>query len=165
MVSVQLIGIDPGLVHTGCVSIVLVPHLDAFQLRSHVVAGLDVQQTKHWVEATQALMHGVQSEVFIEAYRPRSHFDSDAAMGAAVKEMKQALPGSQTLLNTGVKKIVTPELMKAMNIWSFSQRTNHQDLRSAARIAVYGGLKDPEINPVITKLVLDHLDGNTWKEI
>lgn len=163
--SFQLIGIDPGLVHTGCVSIVLLPTRQAIQLRSHVVAGLDVQQVKHWVEASMALQQGVQSEVFIEAYRPRSHFDSDAAMGAAVKEMKQALPGSKTLLNTGVKKIVTPELMKIMNIWSFSQRTNHQDLRSAARIAVYGGLKDPEINQVITKLVIDHLDGNTWKEI
>ena len=163
--TVQLIGIDPGLVHTGCVSITLFPITEAIRLSSHVVAGLDVQQVKHWVEASQALMPGVQSEVFIEAYRPRSHFDSDAAMGAAVKEMKQALPGSETLLNTGVKKIVTPELMKVMNIWSFSQRTNHQDLRSAARIAVYGGLKDPEINPVITKLVIDHLDGNTWKEI
>ena len=163
--TVQLIGIDPGLVHTGCVSITLHPDLGAFQLRSHVVAGLDVQQVKRWVmlvDAYQALVH---SEIFIEAYRPRSHFDSDAAMGAAVKEMKQALPGSKTLLNTGVKKIVTPELMKVMNIWTFSQRTNHQDLRSAARIAVYGGLKDPEINPVITKLVVDHLDGNTWKEI
>lgn len=162
---VQLIGIDPGLVHTGCVSITLFPDPGAIRLRSHVVAGLDVQQTQHWVEARRALQPDVQSEVFIEAYRPRSHFDSDAAMGAAVKEMKQALPGSKTLLNTGVKKIVTPELMKAMNIWSFSQRTNHQDLRSAARIAVYGGLKDPEINQVITKLVIDHLDGNTWKEI
>lgn len=162
---VHLIGIDPGLVHTGCVSITLFPDPKGIRTRSHVVAGLDVQQTKHWVEARMALRPDVQSEIFIEAYRPRSHFDSDAAMGAAVKEMKQALPGSQTLLNTGVKKIVTPELMKAMNIWSFSQRTNHQDLRSAARIAVYGGLKDPEINPVITKFVIDHLDGNTWKEI
>lgn len=162
---VQLIGIDPGLVHTGCVSITLFPDQGAFRLRNYVVSGLNVQQVQNWVEATMALRPDVQCEIFIEAYRPRSHFDSDAAMGAAVKEMKQALPGSKTLLNTGVKKIVTPELMKAMNIWSFSQRTNHQDLRSAARIAVYGGLKDPEINPVITKLVIDHLDGNTWKEI
>lgn len=165
MVSVQLIGIDPGLVHTGCVSIVLYPDRGAIRLRSHAVAGLNVKHVQDWVLATRALQGDLPCSVFIEAYRPRSHFDSDAAMGAAVKEMKQALPGSQTLLNTGVKKIVTPELMKAMNIWSFSQRTNHQDLRSAARIAVYGGLKDPEINPVITKLVLDHLDGNTWKEI
>lgn len=165
MTPVQLIGIDPGLVHTGCVSITLFPGQGSLRLRNYVVSGLNVQQVEHWVEATLALRPDVQSEIFIEAYRPRSHFDSDAAMGAAVKEMKQALPGSTTLLNTGVKKIVTPELMKVMNIWSFSQRTNHQDLRSAARIAVYGGLKDPEINPVITKLVIDHLDGNTWKEI
>ena len=163
--SVQLIGIDPGLVHTGCVSITLYPEQGSIHLHSHVVAGLNVQDVQQWVEAVGAGPWGADRAVFIEAYRPRSHFDSDAAMGAAVKEMKQALLGSKTLLNTGVKKIVTPELMKAMNIWSFSQRTNHQDLRSAARIAVYGGLKDPEINPVITKFVIDHLDGNTWKEI
>lgn len=165
MKPVQLIGIDPGLVHTGCVDITLFPTRGAIRLRTYVVSGLDVKQVQYWVGITRARPSDMHSAIFIEAYRPRSHFDSDAAMGAAVKEMKQALPGSETLLNTGVKKIVTPELMKAMNIWSFAQRTNHQDLRSAARIAVYGGLKDPEINPVITKLVTDHLDGNTWKVI
>lgn len=165
MKPVQLIGIDPGLVHTGCVCITLFPVSGGIHLRSYVVSGLDVKQVQYWVGITRSPETDMYSALFIEAYRPRSHFDSDAAMGAAVREMKKVLPDAQTLLNTGVKKIVTPELMKAMNIWSFSQRTNHQDLRSAARIAVYGGLKDPEINPVITKLVIDHLDGNTWKVI
>ena len=153
------IGVDPGLVHTGIVGLGFDQSLHQDHTWSEVVDGLHAEAvadvTSGWPNAW----------VVIEAYRPRSHYQADARMGAGINEMKRLIKRATTLDNTGVKKIVTPELMKVMNIWSFSQRTNHQDLRSAARIAIYGGLKDPEINQVITKFVIDHLDGNTWKEI
>ena len=71
----------------------------------------------------------------IEAYRPRSHLQSDARMGALVNKLRDSIPGSRTMDNTGMKTVITPELMKLMGVWLFTTKSHHQDLRSAARIA------------------------------
>ena len=71
--------------------------------------------------------------------------------------LKRSLPSVEILDNTGVKKVVTKPLMQLLDCWDFPTVTHHQDLRSAARIALYGGLKDQEINSLLTKIVMKQL--------
>jgi hypothetical protein len=40
--------------------------------------------------------------------------------------------------------------------------TNHQDLRSAARIALLGMAKNEETNGVLASVVSAHLNNNPW---
>jgi hypothetical protein len=71
--------------------------------------------------------------------------------------LRRSLPGVEILDNTGVKKVVTKPLMQLLGCWDFPTVTHHQDLRSAARIALYGGLKDQDINSLLTQIVMKQL--------
>ena len=81
---------------------------------------------------------------------------------AAVQEYR-GLKGSTVLPNMGVKKVVRRPLMELLGAWKFSTVTHHQDLRSAARIALLGMLKDPHMNRLLFDVVLDHIEGRTWR--
>ena len=83
-------------------------------------------------------------------------------MVTAVSEMRKAT-GGKVLLNEGVKKVIRPELMKLLHVWLFSTKTHHQDLRAAARIGLFGMVKDEHLNRVLADIVRDHLDGCDWK--
>lgn len=157
---VVIIGIDPGLVHTGVVAIELDDLRRSWHVEPHVVAGLDVDEVKDIVTSYDA-----KDYVFIEAYRPRSHYGTDARMGKGVADMKAAIKGSTALDNTGVKQVVGQPLMEMLGVWKFSQTTHHQDLRSAARIGLYGALKVPYLNQILTEFVTDQLDGRAWTQL
>ena len=100
--------------------------------------------------------------VFIEGYRSRSNFAHDAKMITAVQTLKRLIPGSTVLDNMGVKKIITPDLMKELGVWTFTLQTNHQDLRSAARIALFGMVKEDEYNTLLAKIITDTVQGFPW---
>jgi hypothetical protein len=85
----------------------------------------------------------------------------DEQMMLANTEFKRALEG-QLLRNNGVKQVVSPELMKLAGVWSFSSRTHHQDLRSAARIALLGMMLEPALNQVLYTYTTDNIDGRKW---
>ena len=70
--------------------------------------------------------------------------------------------GGFLLRNTGVKKVVTQELMELCHCWKFPSKTHHQDLRSAARIALLGMMLDDTLNKVLYTYATDNVDGRTW---
>ena len=100
--------------------------------------------------------------VFIEGYRSRSNFAHDSKMITAVHTLKRLIPKSTALDNMGVKKIITPDLMKVLGVWTFTLQTNHQDLRSAARIALFGMVKENEYNTLLAKIITDTVQGFPW---
>ena len=153
----HVVGIDPGLVHTGVVLFTFDRQQRLIVIDHEAVAGPDTIRVQQFLGGLRNDAH-----IFIEKYQPRSHLNTDAMMGKAVLEMKQALPGAQVLLNTGVKKVVRQPLMELLGVWKFSTVTHHQDLRSAARIALLGMLKSEHLNRVLTTVVTDHLEGRTW---
>ncbi len=153
---VQIIGIDPGLVDTGLVYFEFYPQNKQYRIQHHVVENLDFNEIEDWCKNRPV------NSIFIEAYRPRSHFQNDARMGTAINELKHRLPKAVTLDNTGVKKVIKPDLMKLLGVWQFKTSTHHQDLRAAARIGLYGLVKNVEWNPILAQLVMDHLDGKPW---
>jgi hypothetical protein len=156
----HVLGIDPGLVHTGMVWLSFVPKMREVQVRHHAVAGPDIMK----IQRLAGAFSGDDCRIFIEAYRPRSAFNTDARMGEAVSTIRVATGGT-VLDNTGVKKVVKQPLMELLGVWKFATPTHHQDLRSAARIALLGMLRDERLNTVVANVVRDHLDGNTWTRV
>lgn len=151
--GVRVIGIDPGLVHTGVVSFHFLE--GAVRAVGHAVNGLNPDKIIEWLDnyGPSLKMQGV----FIEAYRPRSHFDTDSRMSNGVQRIKAALPNSKIISNTGVTKVITRQTMELLDCWAFDTTTHHQDLRSAARIGLYGMVKDEVLNSVLFATIVAKL--------
>lgn len=162
MVYLTAMGVDPGLVHTGVVTLTLDRGRREFFTDHRVLDGVGPVALSE-LEDLRAGWLPHKGASFVEAYRPRSAYDSDARMGKAVSDI--AAMGFKPINNTGVKKVVRVDLMKLLNLWTFSTPTHHQDLRSAAYIMIYGLLKNPRTNKVLAGFVSDHVAGHTWQRI
>lgn len=154
----HIVGIDPGLVHTGVVHM----HFDRVDRvltnRRLVVEGVQPLEILEWLVANKLSADAI----FIEGYRPRSNYGTDTKMLEAVKDYKNTLRNTVVLQNMGVKKIIKQDLMELLSVWTFSTTTNHQDLRSAARIALLGMVKNAQYNEVLSYFVSSHLLGSPW---
>jgi hypothetical protein len=136
-------------VHTGVVSLMFFPERRHIAVGHCVVLGPDAQAVKQYCPA--------KAIGFIEGYRPRHHMQHDSKMVKAVAEMRAAT-GFKVLDNTGVKKIVLPSVMEVLGVQKFSTPTHHDDLRSAARIALLGMYKDTDLNRLVATVIKAHLD-------
>ena len=145
---IAVCGIDPGVIHTGCVEILFNPETSNISVSSEVVEGIDVEKIKTFTQDAD--------RVFVEAYKPRSNFAVDTYMQESIGELKKALPSATFLNNMGIKKIVTVPLMQLLEVYNFDTPTHHQDLRSAARILLLGMIKDPVLNKHLTDIVRNH---------
>ena len=162
MPVLHIVGVDPGLVHTGCVRILIAKEGREIRTAHHLVDGIDGSEVSRW-----AHLMGPTPDIFIEKYTPRMHFATDERMVKGEAELKRAMPTAALLPNTGVKSIVTPAILHVLGLDAFSTVSHHQDLRSAARIAILGMMKDDTLNRALADIVMDHLDGEPWpvKEI
>lgn len=158
MQTTHIVGVDPGIVHTGVVSMLFLPSMREVVVSHAVVQGTDVAATAGQIKLFHA---GRPDAIFIEGFRPRSNLQHDKDMLAAVSSMREATRG-KVLDNMGIKTVVKTPVLKLLGVWSFSTPTHHQDLRSAARIAVLGMMKDDQLNLLLADVVRDHLDGRTW---
>ena len=162
MDSVHVIGIDPGLVDTGLVALSLSREKRTVTVQHAVVEGYDVDKIEELVRARP------RSRVFAEKYRPRKHLSSDERMVKGEALLKSRLVQSMhlplhLLNNTGVSTTVKPGVLQLLGLWKFSTATHHQDLRSAARIAVLGMLKDNDTNRLLSDVVRDAINGRPWR--
>lgn len=162
----EIVGVDPGLVHTGAVLIRPLAHVRAIEIMHEAIAGPDAQALEDWLARTSLHQRpwtpGRGPMMFIEGYRQRSNYGTNDKMIEAVMNFKKKFPFSRVMQNTGVKQVVRRPLMELLGVWSFSTPTHHQDLRSAARIGVYGALKSEVLNDLLFNIVNDHLAGRTW---
>lgn len=150
--TTTIIGIDPGLVHTGLV-VMQFSDKNVLSIAPKVFDGKDAKAPAEFAE-----QWGRGAHVFIESYRPRGNvYGTDEAMRSLLAEFKAAMPSAKILDNTGVKKVINTELMRTFDVWSFEEKTHHQDLRSAARIALYGAVKDDELNAVLYRYAVSQL--------
>lgn len=156
-----VIGVDPGIVHTGIVMLEFEPELRQLTVDHRVVDGTDAVAASAAVQDMAGLDRFAVLDTFIEEYRPRSGFSVDQQMMTANSEFRTALRG-KLLRNMGVKKVVTQPLMQLLKVWDFGTRTHHQDLRSAARIALLGMMLDDNLNQVLYTFTTDNIDGRDW---
>lgn len=155
----HVIGVDPGLVHTGVVSMAFIPADKKIVVRHLVVTGPDPEAVKEWIAVTHP---NLKPFIFVERYVPRQRLSTDERMVKAEAAFMAGLAGAKWIRNTGVKQVVSPELMNMLGVWTFPAVTHHQDLRSAARIGLYGMMKNPHLNPVLAGAIRDYLDGVEW---
>jgi len=156
---IHLLGIDPGLVDTGAVLFQFETSRHSLQTSARRFDGGDATEIAEWVASLSP-----QPITFIERYRDRGTvFTTHNAMRNLEMQLREAIPGATLLDNSGVKRIVTKDLMVALGVWKFDILTNHQDLRSAARIALLGALRVPELNQVITEHLIALLDQEVTK--
>jgi hypothetical protein len=156
----HVIGIDPGLVDTGVVSLMFKPNLKILHIEHTVYPGTDFDGLSDWIYQPG---RPAKQFVFVEKYRPRLKLDSDVRMVQAEQDLKRALPDAQFLQNMGIKRVIPQTLMEVFGVWSWPTVTHHQDLRSAARIALLGMVKNTQLNAVTADVVRDHLEGKPWR--
>ena len=155
---IALVGIDPGVVHSGVVRFEFQIPQQKLLINFKLFNGLECDEIVRYVK------YRPYEKAFIEKYQPRSHFSWDTDMQTAVIELKKRLPHSRVLLNTGVKKVITDALMRTLDVWQFPAVSHHQDLRAAARIGLYGMVKDPEWNQELYRMVEKTLfTQDPWK--
>lgn len=155
----HVVGIDPGLVDTGVVRLLFDSTKRVLTIETNVVSGPDPETTNDWTYQTGL----PRPKVFIERYRPRQNLNADTRMVQAEREFKQWMPTAQFLPNTGVRKVVPQQLLLALGLWKFRTVTHHQDLRSAARIAILGMMKDDWLNTLLADVVKAYLTGQPWQ--
>lgn len=165
-------GVDPGVVDTGVVSLILDSDKRVFEVLHRVYSGVSSMDKNEFVLKAPFIKDlgpyvstiGNKKDrraCFIEGYRNRGKdMRQDQQMTSLVQMCHQLIPGSKVVDNTGVKKVVKPAFM---DLFAFDfPKTNHADLHSAARIALKGGLMNPEINRVLSDFVRDAIEGRPW---
>jgi Holliday junction resolvasome RuvABC endonuclease subunit len=165
MEHAAVIGIDPGLVDSGIVV------LEFHPAREQVVAQCAAIATDYDdLETTAQMVYSALSDmlaeplpneayIFIEAYRERGQtYGTNSKMRELLSALRTVLPKAVVLDNMGVKKVITPQMMKALDLTGFP-RTNHDDIQSAARIALLGMVKDDELNAVLYRVLRAAADG------
>lgn len=156
---ISIVGVDPGLVHTGCVKLDFDVRQRIIERQFVVIDGLEIRELAGWVRLNDTHV----DHVFVEKYRPRHNFSQDPEMLKAEGEIKRLLPKAELVSNTGIMKAVPLPLLQLLGLRDFPVGTHHQDLRSAARILVKGMMKKPGLNKLLASVVTDALDGNGWE--
>jgi hypothetical protein len=159
--STVVAGVDPGLVNTGLVVLEFSPTIRTLITSHDVIDGLDPNATRAVLTDRVSPRTLATVDTYIEWYRPRSNYATDERMVAANQQFKDALRGT-LVKNTGVKKIVSKDLMQLLGVWKFPTASHHQDLKSAARIAILGMLLDPPSNRLLYDFAVDNYEGRDW---
>lgn len=157
--TLRFTGIDPGLVHTAVVTLEINRYDMRWGTSFRVFDGLGDDVVEEIKQHTRR-----DTAVFVEEYKPRSHFSQDNEMVSGVSRLNKAIHKAQVISNTGVKKVVRRKVMDYFDLWNWPQVTHHQDLRSAAYILLYGMYKEPEFNQLIYKILADEFDGRPWQQ-
>lgn len=156
LATIHVAGVDPGIVHTGCVSMWMDNALRQVGVEYLRVDGIDVDRVKDWIPS--------RSTVFIEKYVPHLKYGTDEVMVQGEQKLKDAFPDATLIRPTGSRQVVQPRLLSKLNLWQFPT-SHHQDLRSAARIMLYGMMKDDDLNRWLADFIRDELNGKMWSVV
>ena len=149
--SLQVFGIDPGIVHTGLVGLNWDFHSRKLRVNARSVDGITEQSVIELQKRIEQRMW-LKSNIIVEEYRPKSHFSTDTKMVEGQAMLKLHLPSAKIINNSGVKSIVTKELLQLLDLYDWPT-THHNDLRSAARIALLAMLRDERANNRLAEFV------------
>lgn len=173
MTLLTLIGIDPGIRDTGAVAIRLDSKAKTWSIHHQVWN--DVSKIEKNVVIIDPLFKRqvalfVKNEedaaptfVGIEGFRQRGRNQKqDKQMLYMVQKIKELLPGSQVVDNTGIKNVVTEDMLRLFKVNRFRVNTNHSDLKSASRVALKVAIGIPILNQMIYQFILDNVEGEPW---
>ena len=151
-------GVDPGLIDTGIVTITLNNEDRSIHVMATALRRADAETVADYLNNSQDL-----GAVFVEKYEDRgTTFTTHHEMRAFETQLKRLVPHIVLLSNTGVRKVVKDDMLNRLHCLDFPA-TNHRDLQAAARIGIYGALKDPAANSLIYQCLLDSVRGEPWQ--
>ena len=177
MTRMTLVGVDPGVVDTGVVAIRLDTHAREWRIKSKTWTGVSFRDPKTRaltslsVEFRKGLEKFVKHEedlaptfAGVEGYQQRgNNVRQDQDMLYMVREIAKLLPGSQVVPNTGIKNVVTRDMLKLFQVHRFPGSDNHADRVSAARVALKIGISIPVLNEILYTFVIDNVEGEPWQ--
>jgi len=158
----EIVGVDPGVVHTGLVVFMFDEINRRVYVRHGYLEAVDIPNIRAWI-AGQTV--GGDVTIFVEDYHQWPGLPIDEYMVQAVGRVKQELPTAKLIRNTGSKLVVRVKLTDLLGVTKFPTATHHADIESAARIALYGMLKDSRMNEMLFRLIDDQLNGIPWKVV
>lgn len=160
-----IIGIDPGVIHTGCVALTFDDSARTIDIDYEVVNGVDVSDVCDWVNQFPL------GPLFVEDYNPSNYAREDKKMSEALGRLKMVYPPSDDPIvkyidNAGINTMIPVLVQKCFGIYKFPITTHHNDLNSAGKIALLGMLQDkgPVLRELVSRVVKDELwgPGHAW---
>ena len=153
-------GVDPGLVDTGLVTITLNNENRSIHVMATALRNTDAETVADYLTNSQDL-----GAVFVEKYLDRgTTFSTNSEMREFETLLKKLVPSIVLLNNTGVKQVVKDDMLRRLHCYDFPT-TRHRDLLAAARIGIYGALKDPAANSLIYQCLIDDVRGKPWRTL
>ena len=167
---IRVVGVDPGIVSPAAVLyqfnlltkrvVVLTSSVRVgTDLASRLVALQKKRLQKYYSTVTFWNETHQFDHVFIEGYRSRSNFTTDRPMQEQVVEFKtnysKVSNNTKVLDNMGIHNVVRPKLFRLMGGFNLDRdrKTHHDDIQSAAKIALFGMIKDQELNMLLSEIV------------
>ncbi|QYC53778.1 hypothetical protein SEA_EUGENEKRABS_8 [Microbacterium phage EugeneKrabs] len=169
-----LVGIDPGIVDTALAVISLNFESKTIDIYSKVWTSVTRRENNkpvvdaaflNMIDATIRSFRVQDAAVFIgiEGYRQRGmNVWQDQAMLALIDHLEERITFSEIIDNVGMKQIVPRPLLKLFHVARFPKSSNHADRVSAARVALRRGIKDENINKLLSDYVLDNTEDEPW---
>ncbi|UXE04097.1 RuvC-like resolvase [Microbacterium phage Fullmetal] len=173
--KLTLLGVDPGVRDTGAVALVIDPSTRQLEVVTRVWNGV-IQRDGFSVSIDEAFLldlarfeRGLRGDgpvlSGVEGYRPRGkNSRQDEEMTQLVQNVRATLPHCRIIDNTGIKDVVTQDLLQLFWVSRFKQTTNHADLKSAARVALKIGIDGEATNILLSDYVRDNVFGGADKQ-
>lgn len=157
-----IIGIDPGVVHTGCVALEFDSDARAIDVRYAVLSGVNATQISDWIGPDRG-------SIFVEDYNPSNYAREDKKMSEAMGRLKAEIPPSDDPIvryidNAGVNTLIPVAVQQCFGVFKFPVTTHHNDLNSAGKVALLGMLQDKGmvLRGLVSNVVLHELRHHPW---
>ncbi len=160
MAHVSTVGIDPGIIHTGCVDYQIDTVRHRILVTYKVFSGVQVEEIADHV--------GTPGALFIEDYNPGNYQREDKKMSEALGKLKLVFPESDSVRyvdNAGINTLIPKTVLAVFGSDVFPVSTHHNDLVSAGKIALLGMLQDKHdrgYRQLISDIVGSFLAGKPW---
>lgn len=90
----------------------------------------------------------------VEKFEARdSDYSRDNTVKQTIETIKACIPNIFEQRNAGYMQDVPDALLKALDLWKFDQQTHHNDIRAAARLALFYAMRT-DMEDVVTEIGL-----------
>ena len=134
-ITMKILAIDPlsNFYKSSTTGIVL---LDNATKVNHWRVAYGVDNFKEWYEEVGKILD--YDVVVIEKFTSRENDRArDNTPVQTIEAILSCYPEAQLIGNSGYKQTVPDALLKELDLWKFSDKTHHNDLRASARIGLH----------------------------
>lgn len=90
----------------------------------------------------------------VEKYEARDNdYSRDNTVKQTIETIKQCIPNVIEQRNAGYATDIPDKLLKKLNMWTFDNKTHHQDIRAASRLGLFWAMRN-DVEDVVTDIGL-----------